>query len=31
MDEALNREALEEAGIELSNDKIPFACWYCKD
>lgn len=26
--EALNREALEEAGLVLTNDHVPFASWF---
>jgi hypothetical protein len=28
IEEALNREVMEEAGLILSNERIPFACWY---
>ncbi|KIL39445.1 NUDIX hydrolase [Gordoniibacillus kamchatkensis] len=28
IDQALNREAVEEAGILLKPERIPFACWY---
>ncbi|WP_265333497.1 NUDIX domain-containing protein [Paenibacillus guangzhouensis] len=28
IDEGLDREVMEEAGIILSNERIPFACWY---
>lgn len=28
INEGLDREAIEEAGIELSEERIPFACWY---
>ncbi|MEC0225806.1 NUDIX hydrolase [Paenibacillus alba] len=31
IDDGLNREAMEEAGIELSDERIPFACWYWKE
>lgn len=27
LDETLDREAMEEAGIELTGRRIPFACW----
>ncbi|NOU94283.1 NUDIX domain-containing protein [Paenibacillus sp. LMG 31456] len=29
--EALNREAMEEAGIELADEVIPFASWYWEE
>ncbi|MCU6795073.1 NUDIX hydrolase [Paenibacillus sp. WQ 127069] len=29
--EGMDREALEEAGIELMDERIPFACWYWKE
>jgi 8-oxo-dGTP diphosphatase len=30
IDETLNREAMEEAGIILTSNRIPFASWYWK-
>jgi 8-oxo-dGTP diphosphatase len=29
--DGLSREAMEEAGIELTDERIPFACWYWKE
>ncbi|MFE5320076.1 NUDIX domain-containing protein [Paenibacillus sp. NPDC056579] len=31
LDEALDREALEEAGVVLGKERIPFACWYWQE
>jgi 8-oxo-dGTP diphosphatase len=31
LDDGLNREAMEEAGIELADERIPFACWYWEE
>lgn len=31
IDEALDREAMEEAGLVLSGERIPFAAWYWKN
>nr|WP_233147190.1 NUDIX domain-containing protein [Paenibacillus selenitireducens] len=28
LDEALDREVMEEAGLVLDRERIPFACWY---
>lgn len=28
LDEALDRETVEEAGLILQSDRYPFACWY---
>ncbi|MCZ8516023.1 NUDIX domain-containing protein [Paenibacillus filicis] len=29
--DGLNREVMEEAGIVLQDERIPFACWYWKE
>lgn len=31
LQDALDREAMEEAGIELEEERIPFASWYWKE
>jgi 8-oxo-dGTP diphosphatase len=31
LNDGLNREAMEEAGIELTDERVPFACWYWKE
>ena len=28
LEEGLNREVMEEAGLIISKERIPFACWY---
>jgi len=31
LNEALDREAIEEAGIEITTERIPFASWFWKE
>ena len=31
LDDGLEREAMEEAGIELAERRVPFACWFWEE
>jgi len=31
LEEGLNREVMEEAGIELTDNRVPFASWFWKE